>query len=71
MEAYRTETVIQPDRVLTLRGVPFRTGEKVEVIVLGSPQQGNEQKRYPLRGQPIRYEEPFDSVAEDDWETSR
>jgi hypothetical protein len=34
MEAYRTETVIQSDRVLILHDVPFRSGEKVKVIVL-------------------------------------
>jgi len=71
MEAYRTETVIQSDRVLTLRDVPFRTGEKVEVIILGAPHQGDGQKQYPLRGQPIRFTAPFDNVAENDWEANR
>jgi hypothetical protein len=69
MEAYRTETVIQPDRVLTVRDVPFRTGEKVEVIILSI--QGDGQKRYSLRGKPVRYAAPFDSVAESDWEANR
>ena len=71
MEAYRTETVIQSDRVLTLRDVPFRSGEKVEVIILSAHDHGNGQKRYPLRGRPIRYAAPFDSVAEGEWEASR
>lgn len=71
MEAYRTETVIQPNRVLTVRDVPFRTGEKVEVIILGIRRQGDGQKQYPLRGKPIRYAAPFDSVAERDWEANR
>ena len=29
--------------------------------------QGN--SRYPLRGEPYRYDRPFDPVAEDEWET--
>ena len=28
-------------------------------------------KRYPLRGQPIRYVGPFESVDEDNWEALR
>jgi hypothetical protein len=71
MEAYRTETVIQPNRVVTVHDVPFRAGEKVEVIILGTHHQGNGQKQYPLRGKPVRYATPFDSVAEDDWEANR
>ena len=49
--------------------MPFRTGEKVEVIILGI--QGDGQKRYSLRGKPVRYAAPFDSVAESDWEANR
>ena len=71
MEAYRTDTVIQQDRVLTVRGVPFRAGERVEVIILSNTHQRDVQERYPLRGQPIRYTDPFDSVAENDWEATR
>jgi len=32
MQTYWIETIISPNRVLTIRGVPFRAGEKVEVI---------------------------------------
>ena len=71
MEAYRTDTVIQQDRVLTVRGVPFRAGERVEVIILSNTHRRDVQERYPLRGQPIRYTDPFDSVAENDWEATR
>ncbi|RME38919.1 MAG: hypothetical protein D6793_01935 [Thermoflexia bacterium] len=66
MVTYRTETVVSPERVLVVRGVPFRPGERVEVIVLSRP-SGPRKGRYPLRGRPIRYERPFDSVAEQDW----
>ncbi len=28
----------------------------------------NDVTRYPLRSKPIRYSDPFDGVAEDDWQ---
>jgi hypothetical protein len=72
---YRTETTISRSGTLTLRGIPFHAGEKVEVIVAGVPgvpqsiQERDE--RYPLRGRPVRYTGPFESVAEGDWEVLR
>ncbi|MBM3136425.1 MAG: hypothetical protein FJZ89_14325 [Chloroflexi bacterium] len=70
MQTYRIETIISPDRVLTIPGVPFRAGEKVEVIIISYPRR-RRVKRYPLRGKPIRYLAPFDSVAENDWNVLR
>jgi hypothetical protein len=67
MQTYRIETIISQNRVLTIRGVPFRAGEKVEVIILSLPRKGERAERYPLRGKPIHYVAPFDSVAENDW----
>ncbi|MCX7841172.1 MAG: hypothetical protein N2559_17175 [Anaerolineae bacterium] len=71
MQIYRIETIVSPDRVLTLRGVPFRAGEKVEIIVLSPPRKREKTKRYSLRGKPIRYLAPFDSVAENEWQILR
>ena len=67
MQTYRIETIISTNRVLTIRGVPFRAGEKVEVIILSFPRKWGKAERYPLRGKPIRYIAPFDSVAENEW----
>ena len=71
METYRIETLILQNHVLTIRGVPFRAGEKVEVIILSRRRQPNRADPYPLRGKPIHYTAPFDSVAEDDWNALR
>ena len=68
MQTYRTETVISENGVITIHGVPFRSGDRVEVIILGYSQKKKDDKRYPLRGKPISYNEPFDSIAEDDWD---
>lgn len=68
MQMYRVEATVSNDGTLTIKGVPFRAGDKVEVIVR-SREYGKERSgRYPLRGKPIRYVDPFESVAEDDWE---
>ena len=68
MQAYKTDTVISENGVITIHGVPFRTGDRVEVIILSYSHKKNNSERYPLRGKPIRYDAPFDTVAEDDWE---
>ncbi|ABY35463.1 MAG TPA: hypothetical protein DEF43_12815 [Chloroflexus aurantiacus] len=68
MKAFRTETVLHQNGVLIVRGVPFYAGEKVEVIILSPPIQRAGVERYPLRGKPIRYIDPFDSVAHNDWD---
>jgi len=69
MDTYRTEAVITKDRTLTLEDLPFQAGERVEVIVVtqaGPPAEGGSR---PLRGTPVRYRDPFEPVAEADWES--
>lgn len=68
METYRTETRVTHDGTLTIEGLPFREGDMVEVIVRGREPFRIKDNRYPLRGKPVRYAEPFDGVAEEEWE---
>ncbi len=70
MEAYRVEATISQDGMLTIRGVPFRAGDTVEVIILQRRKHEGAECRL-LRGKPIRYVAPFDSVAEDEWSVLR
>jgi hypothetical protein len=70
MQAYRTETKVNQDGSVTLRELPFAAGDEVEVIVLPREQQDLSRDRYPLRGTPIRYENPTEPVAESDWEAN-
>jgi len=67
MSTYRVETTISKDGTLSIKDLPFVIGDKVEVLVRGRKYGRKNQKRYPLRGQPIRYIKPFDSVAESAW----
>ncbi len=68
MQAHRAETTLSEDGVITLRDLPFRRGDSVEVIVLSFPQPAAT-SRYPLRGTPVTLLSPTDPVADADWET--
>lgn len=54
--------------MLTLSGLPFAAGEQVEVIVLAELPETPEESRYPLRGHPLRYDDPFTPLDEKDWQ---
>ena len=68
MLAHRIETTIKADGTVILENLPFHAGETVEVIVLSCPRRLSEQDRYSLRGTPIQYTDPTESVAQEDWE---
>lgn len=68
MQTYHIETVISEAGVLNIKGLPLHKGEKVEVIVKSQSPPKNKKNPYPLRGKPIHYERPFDSVAENEWD---
>jgi hypothetical protein len=68
MQAHRAETTLSEDGVITLRGIPFRRGESVEVIVLPFPALASSGSRYPLRGTPVTLLSPTEPVGEADWE---
>jgi hypothetical protein len=71
MQAYKTEATVEEDGSLTLRSLPFGAGERVEIIVLSQSPSKNASNAYPLRGTAYRYDDPFESVAEADWEAAR
>jgi hypothetical protein len=67
MDAYKTAAKIGHEGELRLSGLPFHAGDEVEVILLRR-EAVTPQNPYPLRGLPIRYENPTEPVAESDWE---
>jgi hypothetical protein len=71
MQDYRVERIVSSDRSLTITGLPFEAGDKVEVIIRSQEHPQGNGERYPLRGKPVRYTGPFRSVAEEDWEALR
>ena len=64
--AYRTETVVDAEGTVRVRDVPFGPGEIVEVIMLVRPSAGAAHEK-PLRGSVLRYDEPTEPAAADDW----
>ena len=75
MNAHKIEVVLAEDGTLILRGLPFHAGDAVEVIILEAkiPQQtaaslaSLEANKYPLRGKVVRYDDPTEPVALEDW----
>lgn len=67
MNVHRIETTLNQDGTLTLSDLPFHAGDAVEVIVRPRSQKPAGQKRYPFHGVQIKYVNPTDPVAEEDW----
>ena len=63
MQTYRVETMISSNRTLTIKGLPFQAGEKVKVSVRRRERKQERRGRYPLRGKPIRYIDPFSTTT--------
>ena len=49
MEAHRTEATVGGDGSITVRGLPFREGDTVEVIVLSAAAPGEARAGRPRR----------------------
>jgi hypothetical protein len=71
MQAHRAEATVSEDGAITVRDVPFRTGESVEVIVLPSSPAVSSDSRYPLRGKPVTLIDPTKPVSDGDWEAAQ
>jgi hypothetical protein len=71
MQALRIETTLTEDRTLVLKDLPFHAGDSVEVIIKERPMPPKEPGRYPLRGTVLKYDDPTEPVALEDWEALR
>ncbi len=69
MNAYRIDTVVNPDGTLFLKDMPFQPGDEVEVIVIERPPaiSPKTEDQYSLRGKPFRYDSPTEPVAFEEW----
>ena len=68
MQTYYVATRVSNDGTLIIKGLPFRPGDKVEVTVRSRERERKDSTRCPLIGKPIRYVDPFGSVAEGEWD---
>jgi hypothetical protein len=71
LRAHRIETTLQEDGRLVVESLPFPAGQAVEVIILPRPVGPGTSDPEPLRGTPVRYDRPFDPVADDEWDAPR
>ena len=68
IQAYRLEATIFKDGMWTLNNLPVKAGESIEVIILMQPHASAKRpKPYSLRRLPLKYEKPFEPVAESNW----
>jgi len=67
MSVHVSETTVDSQGRVVLDHLPFAPGEKVDIVIrshnMSSP------GRDDLRGSVLRYDNPFDSVALEDWES--
>ena len=69
MNAHRIETALTENGKLSLQNLPFKKGDKVEVIILERNSSKIVADSDPLKGTVISYEDPFESATSpDDWE---
>ncbi len=71
MNTYRIEKTVPKSRTITIDKLPFRAGQMIEIVVRTARRSRNGNKRYPLRGKLLRYIDPFEPVAQDDWEANK
>lgn len=67
MDIFRTSLKLLKDGSLSIHDLPFRKGERVEVIVQRQPDGNGKTDRYPLRGKLLKYDDPFSSIDADNW----
>ena len=66
METFKTVTTIKKNHKIEIENVPFENGMEVEIEV--SINKKDENKNYILRDKLIKYDDPYNPVAEDDRE---
>ena len=69
-QTYHTKTLVTKGGKVSIKGLPFQAGETVEVTVRRG-KKSTRATKYPLRGKPVIYRDPFKGVARSDWEVTR
>ncbi len=68
MQTYKTEKAIPENGILTLDALPFNPRDLVEITIKLRDNKSHAD-RYPLRGKVLRYDDPTEPVAQEDWDT--
>lgn len=70
MLTIQKEAFVSDDGVIILKGFLHLAGHKVKIII-NDIENKFADKNYSLKGSVKKYENPFDSVAENDWEINK
>ena len=66
------DVTVEEDGRLRLEGLPLRAGERVQVVVIRRQGAPTGAPRYPLHGQPVRFDLPFEPAENpDEWEANQ
>jgi hypothetical protein len=66
------EVIVERDGAIRIGGLPVHAGDAVKVLVIPKRSNGLGANRYPLKGTPLRYDNPFaPAIDPDDWEANR
>lgn len=68
MRTYRVEKVVSKHGTVQLEALPFPPGELVEVIVLARKGPTPAMHQRSLKGSVLKYEQPFEPVAQEEWD---
>ena len=67
MGAYKVSAVVERDGTITTGDLPFCKGDRLKVVLPRQTGGSERDEAYPLKGEPIRYDDPFGNAAEDEW----
>jgi len=71
-QAHKSHAIIGREGDLRISGLPFREGERVEVVILRAEPEPGTNPADALRGSILKDERPFDPVVPvEDWEAAR
>ena len=71
MLVYRVEKIVAENGTVQLDALPFPPGEVVEVIVLARKPSAKPVPAPGLKNSVLKYDQPFEPVAAEDWDALR
>lgn len=71
IRVYSVEKTISKNGTLQLEALPFSPGEMVDVLVLARKTAADAPPMYVLKNSVLRYDQPFEPVAEEDWDAQK
>lgn len=71
MLAYSVEKIVTQNGTVQLDALPFPPGEVVEVIVLARKPTAKPVPAPGLKHSVLKYDQPFEPVAAEDWDALR